>query len=105
MRHAILKLWPRSWQPWSPRPDRCAKIVITPWVGGLVLALALWGCASNPPAGGRRLVLTSDSDEIQFGRASDGTMRREMGVYQDPSLQRYVSGIGARLAHAAHRST
>jgi predicted Zn-dependent protease len=71
----------------------------------LVLALAAWGCATNPATGKRQIMLMSESEEIQLGKQNDAEVRKQMGVYQDPELQRYVAGIGARLAQTAHRPT
>lgn len=69
---------------------------------GFVVVLAA-GCATNPATGQRQLMLMSEAQEIQAGREADAEIRKQMGVYDDPELQRYVSGIGARLIRAAHR--
>ncbi len=69
----------------------------------VVLAFAVWGCATNPATGRRQLILMSESEEIQTGRQSDAEIRKQMGVYGDANLQQYVAGIGAKLAAAAHR--
>ncbi len=45
----------------------------------------------------------SEAQEIAIGREADAEVRREMGVYDDPDLQRYVSDIGQRLAELSHR--
>lgn len=69
----------------------------------VVVALIAWGCATNPATGRRQLILMSEQEEIQIGRQSDAEIRAQMGVYQDPALQEYVKGVGARLVTAAHR--
>jgi predicted Zn-dependent protease len=68
----------------------------------VLLALAA-ACSTNPATGRRQLNLLSEQDEIQLGRQSDAEVRQQMGVYRDDALQRYVDGIGQRLARAAHR--
>ncbi len=60
-------------------------------------------CATNPATGRRELSLMSEAQEVSLGRESDAQIREEMGVYDDPALQRYVSDIGLRLAKASER--
>jgi predicted Zn-dependent protease len=67
-----------------------------------VLAL-LSACATNPVTGQRQISLMSESQEIAIGQQADAEVRRDMGVYDDPELQRYVSDIGHRLASLSHR--
>jgi predicted Zn-dependent protease len=45
----------------------------------------------------------SEAQEIQLGQEMDPQVKQEMGVYNDPQLQRYVSDIGMRLARASER--
>ena len=84
-RHAARRL--ADWRPDSP-------------LGGAVLATA---CASNPVTGQREVSLISEAEEIEIGRRGDAEIRREMGVYDDDELQRYVSGVGERIAGVSHR--
>jgi predicted Zn-dependent protease len=63
----------------------------------------LVGCATNPATGRREITLMSESQEIALGKESDAQVRQEMGLYDDPDLQRYVSGIGLRLAKLSER--
>jgi predicted Zn-dependent protease len=60
-------------------------------------------CATNPVSGQRELSFLSEAQEIAIGQQSDAEIRREMGVYDDPALQRYVADIGHRLAALSHR--
>lgn len=70
----------------------------------VVVALAvLVACATNPATGKKELSLMSEAQEVQLGQQMDGEVRREMGVYSDAELQRYVSDIGMRLAKASER--
>jgi predicted Zn-dependent protease len=68
----------------------------------LVAAVAL-SCATNPATGRRQLILLSEADEIQLGRESDAGVRKEMGVYDNAELQRYVDRVGQTLARTSHR--
>jgi predicted Zn-dependent protease len=73
------------------------------WVVPVWAAVALAACATNPATGERQFTLMSEAQEVQIGREADVEIRREMGVYDDPDLQRYVNGIGQRLAKASER--
>jgi predicted Zn-dependent protease len=68
-----------------------------------LVSLLAWGCATNPATGRRQIMLMSESQEIQLGKEADAEIRKQMGIYNDANLQRYVSGIGERLTAAAHR--
>jgi predicted Zn-dependent protease len=80
----------------SPAPHTSAAISL------LALAFAA-ACATNPVTGKREISLMSEAQEIAIGQQSDAEVRREMGVYEDQRLQRYVADIGARLARVSHR--
>ena len=69
----------------------------------LFLVAVMAGCATNPATGRRQLILMSEAQEIQIGKESDAEIRKQMGVYNDPQMQQYVSRVGLRLAKAAHR--
>jgi predicted Zn-dependent protease len=60
-------------------------------------------CATNPVTGRREFTLMSEAQEIAIGRESDPQIRAEMGVYNDPELQKYVSDLGLRLAKSSER--
>ena len=47
--------------------------------------------------------LLSEAEELAIGQQQDAEIRREMGVYDDPELQRYVNDIGQELARVSHR--
>lgn len=72
-----------------------------PAVAAVVLTIA--ACATNPATGKREFSLMSEAQEIELGRNMDAEVRREMGVYNDPELQRYVETVGMRLARASQR--
>ncbi len=67
------------------------------------IAFFLIGCAVNPATGERQLSLISEQQEIQMGRQADGDVRSSLGLVQDEALQRYVAGIGKRLAADSER--
>jgi predicted Zn-dependent protease len=68
----------------------------------LVVALSV-ACATNPVTGKKELSLISEAEEMAIGQQTDAQIRREMGVYPDQELQRYVSDIGMKLAQQSHR--
>ena len=71
---------------------------------GVVLAIALSAaCATNPVTGKKQMSLLSEAEELAIGQQQDVEIRREMGVYDDPALQRYVNDIGQELARNSHR--
>ncbi|HLE85473.1 MAG TPA: M48 family metalloprotease [Thermoanaerobaculia bacterium] len=61
------------------------------------------GCATNPVTGKPQLALMTVEQEIAMGRQAHQEVLQAMGAYEDPELQRYVEGIGARLAGASER--
>ncbi len=65
--------------------------------------VAAWGCATNPVSGKKQITMMSEAEELAIGQQQDAEVRREMGVYDDRDLQRYVSEIGMRLAAKSHR--
>ena len=67
------------------------------------LALLLAGCATNPVTGAREFALMTEGQEVSIGRDADGQIREQMGVYDSPALQAYVSDLGHRLAALSHR--
>ena len=69
----------------------------------LVAAAIVAGCATNPVTGRRELSLMSEAQEISMGRELDAQVRREMGVYENEDLQRYVRELGDALARRSQR--
>jgi predicted Zn-dependent protease len=69
----------------------------------VALLAVLAACATNPVTGQREVSLMGEGQEISIGQQVDVEIRREMGVYDDPELQRYVSDLGMRLAKVSHR--
>ena len=73
---------------------------VIPVMAALCVATA---CATNPVTGERELSLMSEQQEVQLGQQYDVEVRQQMGLYEDPELQRYVEQIGMQLARASHR--
>src|SRR5690349_19497474 len=69
----------------------------------IVLLMVAGGCATNPATGRREISLMSEGQEISIGQEQDAIVKREMGIYNDPELQRYVSDIGLALARLSER--
>ena len=65
---------------------------------GLLLA-----CATNPVTGKREISLMSEAQEIAIGQENHPQILAEMGQYNEPELQRYVSDIGQKLAKTSER--
>jgi predicted Zn-dependent protease len=66
----------------------------------VILAAA---CATNPVTGKRQISFMSEEQEIQTGRELDAEVRRQMGIYQDEQLQKYIEDVGMRLARQSQR--
>jgi predicted Zn-dependent protease len=81
----------------APASGRLARTIVIAFVA-LVAA-----CATNPATGRRQISLMSEGQEVAMGRESDPQIKAEMGVYNDPELQKYVSDIGMRLAKLSER--
>lgn len=60
-------------------------------------------CATNPVTGKPQLALMTVEQEIQLGRETHQQVLQSLGAYEDPELQRYVEGIGQRMAQASER--
>ena len=69
----------------------------------LTLLALLAACATNPVTGRRQLSFMSEAQEISIANDSDPKIKEEMGVYNDPELQRYVSEIGWKMAKISER--
>lgn len=75
-----------------------------PWrLAAAALLGVMAACAVNPVTGRREVTLISEAQEIAIGQQVDVEIRREMGVYDDPALQRYVEDLGRRMAAISHR--
>jgi predicted Zn-dependent protease len=89
----------------ATRASRGGRPAVLPMLLLAVLLAGLDGCATNPVTGKKEFSLLSEAQEIQLGLDSDPQVRSEMGAYPDQELQRYVDGIGQRLAANSQRPT
>ena len=64
----------------------------------LTLATTHSGCAVNPVSGNREVVLLSVEGEKEIGAENAELVKKEMGLFDDPALLKYVQSIGNRLA-------
>jgi predicted Zn-dependent protease len=69
----------------------------------LLVALFAAACAMNPATGQRELMMISESQEIAMGQEYDPQIVAQMGLYPDSALQRYIAGLGQRLAAQSER--
>jgi predicted Zn-dependent protease len=72
-------------------------------VSAASLAVVVIACATNPVTGKRELSLMSEAQEISLGQENHPQILQEMGQYGDAALQKYVAGIGLRLAKSSER--
>jgi predicted Zn-dependent protease len=72
----------------------------------ILLALTAWAgaCATNPVTGRREFSFMSEAQEIAIANESEPQIKEEMGVYNDPELQQYISEIGWRMAKISERA-
>ena len=70
-----------------------------------ICAVAALGaaCATNPATGKSEISLVSESQEIAMGNETAASTRASIGLYPDSGLQRYVRGIGLRMAALTER--
>jgi predicted Zn-dependent protease len=78
---------------------RHPRLLLLPVVGLAVVV----ACATNPVTGQRQFTLMSEGQEIGIGRDAHPQIEAEMGFYDDPALQSYVSGIGLEMARSSER--
>ncbi|NOR79287.1 MAG: M48 family metalloprotease [Methyloprofundus sp.] len=64
----------------------------------LALTVTHSGCAVNPVSGNREVVLLSVEGEKEIGAENAKQVKKEMGLFEDPALLKYVQSIGDRLA-------
>ena len=68
-----------------------------------ILCLFISTCATNPVTGKRQLALISEEKEIAMGQQYDPQVVAEMGVYENPSLQQFLTQQGNAMAARSHR--
>lgn len=61
-------------------------------------------CATNPVSGRKQLVFMSQKKEIAIGKEADPQIIAEYGLYEDPTLQKFINEKGKQMASISHRS-
>ena len=61
------------------------------------------GCSANPATGKQQLNFYSEAQEIETGRKAAAEVAGQMPALENPELQAYVSGLGAKLAATSER--
>ncbi|MFL6196491.1 MAG: M48 family metalloprotease [Thermoanaerobaculia bacterium] len=69
----------------------------------LVPLLLVAGCSANPATGKQQLNFYNEQEEIALGQEADEEIVGEVGLYEDPAVQAYVSGLGKRMAASSER--
>ncbi len=60
-------------------------------------------CARNPVTGKRQIVTMSEEQEIAMGKEADPQIIAQFGLYNDSSLQRFITEKGNAMAAISHR--
>lgn len=74
------------------------------WLLILFVVIEVAGCAvsRNPISGRKRAYGYTWEQERELGAQADQQIVQQMGVYEDPELQRYVERIGERVLAESH---
>jgi predicted Zn-dependent protease len=80
---------------WWPRPALLLALML--------FGLSLGGCAVNPATGQQSFTpFMSPAQEARIGRQEHPKIMRQFGgAYDDPEIQKYVTGIGNQLARTS----
>jgi predicted Zn-dependent protease len=81
------------------------RIVAAILILGWAAVLATAACSSSGKSGGRgkRTILLDDSDDARVGKEASGAVASQMGLYDDPKLEAYVSDLGNELLRGVPR--
>ena len=70
----------------------------------LILSLFFFNnCARNPVTGKRQVVLMSEAQEIAMGKEADAQIIAQYGLYDDKTLQSFITEKGKKMAAISHR--
>ncbi len=67
------------------------------------MVLVFNNCAKNPVTGKRQVVLMTEEQEIAIGREADPQIVAQFGLYEDKSLQDFITQEGKKMAAISHR--
>lgn len=71
--------------------------------GFVCCLLVLSSCAMNPVTGRKQFVLISEAQEIAMGKESDPQVIAFFGLYDNPTLQNFITEKGLQIAAISHR--
>jgi predicted Zn-dependent protease len=60
-------------------------------------------CAKNPVTGRQDFMLMSEGQEVAMGKQSDPEIVSFFGLYEDPSIQKFINEKGQKMAAVSHR--
>ncbi|MBK8346697.1 MAG: M48 family metalloprotease [Saprospiraceae bacterium] len=69
----------------------------------LLTMLVVMSCARNPVTGKKELSLMSESQEIAMGKDNDPAIVAQFGLYENPTLQAFITAKGKEMAAISHR--
>ncbi len=74
------------------------------WMASLSAMGFVVGCAANPVTGRSQFMLVSEDSEIQIDQKnSPHQFSTDYGALQDAGLNRYIQGVGNKMARNTHR--
>jgi predicted Zn-dependent protease len=87
----------------SRLPRRLPRLRGNGATAALTLALLAGSCAVNPVTGKREFTLVGEAQEIELGKGAAEEVAQTVGLYDNPTLQRYVSQLGLAAAAKSER--
>ncbi len=78
------------------------KLSITCLVTGIFMLFN--SCSTNPVTGKKEVMLMSEEQELAMGQQADPQIVAQFGMYENPTLQRFIDEKGQQMAAVSHRS-
>jgi predicted Zn-dependent protease len=78
------------------------KNVITGFLAAVFLITS--SCSTNPVTGKKDVMFMSENQEIAIGKEADPQIVAQFGLYEDPTLQRFINDKGQQMAKISHRN-
>ncbi len=69
----------------------------------IFMGIMLQSCSVNPVTGKKQLVFMSEEQEIAMGQQADPEIVAMFGLYEDPTLQKFINEKGQEMAKISHR--
>ncbi len=67
------------------------------------LGFLILSCSRNPVTGKRDFMLMTEGQEISLGKESDPSIVASFGLYNDPTIQKFINEKGNEMAKISHR--